>query len=261
MLREIAQALDPVIFARESIHFDPDPSQERALRSVSKRVLFNCCRQWGKSVLTAVKALHRSVYYPKSLILLLSPSLRQSAELFRKVANFSRVARNIPEKTEDSKLFMTLENESRIVSLPGKEGTVRGYSGADLIIIDEAAQVPDELYMAIRPMLAVSEGSLILISTPRGKRGFFHKEWADGGSTWDRIMVTADECPRISKDFLKEEYEALGKLWFAQEYMCEFVDPEGQLISFEDIKCAFSDEVKPFYGSPISDEVKPFLER
>ena len=76
MLSEIAQALDPVIFSKNSLDFNSDTSQERILRSNSKRIMLNCCRQWGKSVITAIKALHMAIYYPGSLILLLSPSLR-----------------------------------------------------------------------------------------------------------------------------------------------------------------------------------------
>src|ERR1017187_2234521 len=72
----------------------------------------------------------------------------------------------------------------------------------------------DELYMAIRPMLAVSCGTLWLMSTPFGKRGFFYEAWARGGPEWERIQVTAEECPRIPREFLEEERAAMGDRWF-----------------------------------------------
>lgn len=192
--------------------------------------------------MSAIKALHRAIYYPNSLILLLSPSLRQSSELFRKVTDFSRGIRNAPEKVEDSKLFVTFSNRSRIVSLPGKEGTVRGYSGACLIIIDEAAQVPDDLYLAIRPTLAVSDGALILMSTPRGKRGFYFHEFEEGGEIWERFKVTADECPRISKDFLNEERQKMPPWWFRQEYYCSFEEAVDSVFTYDLIQKAFTCE-------------------
>lgn len=259
ILNDLRMAADPVIFAREGLGFDPDESQEIILRSNSKRLILNCSRQYGKSELSAIRGLHRAIFYPGSLILLLSPSLRQSSELFRRVANFARQFRNMPSKLEDSKLYMTLENGSRIISLPAREATVRGYSAVNLLVVDEASQVDDSLYYSIRPMMAISGGSIILLSTPRGKRGFYFKTWKEGGDEWEKIQVKADECERISKEFLKEEYETLGRWWYAQEYCCEFVDAEGQLFTYDDLQAMHSSDVLPFFsGTAITSDIKPF---
>jgi hypothetical protein len=153
-----------------------------------------------------------------------------------------------PALIEDNKLSLRMKNKSRIVSLPGSEGTIRGFSGASLIIEDEAARVPDELYFAARPMLAVSGGRLILMSTPFGKRGHYFREWTDGSDTWERIEIPATDCPRISEEFLAEERQSLGDWWFRQEYGCEFVETVDQVFSFEQVTGALSAEVKPLFG-------------
>jgi hypothetical protein len=140
-----------------------------------------------------------------------------------------------------------LENESRIVTLPGTEKTVRGFSGVDLLVVDEAARVADELYYAVRPMLAVSGGRLMMLSTPFGKRGIFYEEWT-GGAPWERYTVTAAECPRIPAPFLEEERKTLGPWWFAQEYECRFMDTVDQVFSTEIIDKAMTDEVAPLFG-------------
>jgi len=203
--KDLAAALDPVHFARR-LGFEPDPWQAEVLRSPARRIILNCCRQSGKSTTAALLALHTALYRPPALVLLLSPSLRQSSELFRKVMHFyRRIARELPLAEAESALRLELSNGSRIVSLPGKEATVRGFSKVELLICDEAARVGEELYQAVRPMIAVSDGRLILLSTPFGKRGFFYREWAEGGPDWLRIKVTADHCPRISPEFLEEE--------------------------------------------------------
>jgi len=248
MAKDLAQALDPVIFAREALSFTPDPWQEQALRWSGRRLLLNCSRQSGKSTIAAILALHRAIFYPSSLVLLVSPSLRQSSELFRKVQGLLNQLDERPELTEDNKLSMTLTNKSRIVSLPGSEGTIRGFSGAALIVEDEAARVPDDLYFAVRPMLAVSGGRLILMSTPFGKRGHFFKEWTEGGDTWERIQITAHDCPRINPEFLEEERQALGDWWFRQEYLCEFVETVDQLFTYDQVMTAITEEVKPLFG-------------
>jgi hypothetical protein len=124
---------------------------------------------------------------------------------------------------------------------------VRGFSGVTLIIEDEASRVDDLLYKTVRPMLAVSGGRLILLSTPFGKRGHFFEEWEHGGSSWERIEVRATECPRIPKDFLDEEKASLGEWWFKQEYLCAFVDSVDQVFSYDLVMSAISAEVKPLF--------------
>ena len=247
LAKDLTQALDPVAFAKKALSFDPDPWQEQALRWSGKRLLLNCSRQSGKSTTAAVLALHKALFYPDSLILLVSPSLRQSGELFRKVADFLKALEIQPRLLEDNRLSLTLTNKSRIVSLPGKEQTIRGFSGANLIIEDEAARVADELYYSVRPMLAVSGGRLILMSTPFGKRGHFFEEWTKGGPSWERIEITALDCPRIDRDFLEEERAALGDWWFKQEYLCEFVETVDQVFSYEQVYSAITEDVEPLF--------------
>ena len=217
MASPLIYALDPVCWSREELSFEPDPWQAEVLRCPGPRQMLNCSRQSGKSTTAGLLALHRAIFYPASLVLLVSPSLRQSGELFRKVTEHLHQLEKPPRLLEDNKLSLTLANRSRVVSLPGTEGTIRGYSGASLIIEDEASRVPDALYYSIRPMLAVSGGRLILMSTPFGRRGHFFAEWTEGG-TWDRTEIPATKCPRISEEFLREERKSLGDFWFSQDW-------------------------------------------
>lgn len=191
LAHDLSYALDPALLMGQ-IGLSPDPWQEQLLRSSAQRQILLCCRQAGKSTSTAVLALHDALYASPALVLLLSPSLRQSQELFRKVmATYHAIEHRVPS-TFESALRLELANGSRIVSLPGKEETVRGYSGVSLIIVDEASRVSNELYFSVRPMLAVSGGRLICLSTPFGKRGFFFEEW-ENGDGWERIRITAGD--------------------------------------------------------------------
>jgi len=145
---------------------------------------------------------------------------------------------------------MQFVHGSRIIALPGTEKTVRGYSGVDLLVIDEAARVLDELYYSVCPMLAVSGGELIALSTPWGKRGWFYEEYEKGGDDWQRIRITANECPRISPEFLEEERRRMPSAWFRSEYLCEFTEALDSVFRSEDIERAFSADVKPLFLSP-----------
>jgi hypothetical protein len=171
-----------------------------------------------------------------ALVLLLSPSQRQSQELFLKVRDlYDALGRPVPQTgIRDNALKLTLANGSRIVALPGDEQTIRGYSGVRLLVIDEAARVPDELYFSVRPMLSVSRGRLVALTTPFGRRGWFFEEW-QSPHPWQRVRVTADQCPRIAPDFLAEERAALGERWYAQEYFCEFLETIGACFSGKDV--------------------------
>ena len=130
---------------------------------------------------------------------------------------------------------MQFPNGSRIVGLPGTERTVRGFSAVSLLLVDEASRVEDDLYRAVRPMLAVGDGDLWLMSTPHGKRGFYYSEWAYGGEEWRRVKAPATECERIRPEFLEEERRTQGERWFRQEYMCEFTEEEDGVFRDEDV--------------------------
>jgi hypothetical protein len=245
--RRAEGAGDAVSLAQQA-GLSPDPWQANVLRSTSHQDILLVSRQGGKSTVTSIRALHKALYNDDALVLLLAPSYRQSKELFRKVKTaYAAVHSNVRVRSESTQ-EMELQNGSRIVALPGEEETIRGFSGVDLLIIDEASRVKDDLYYAVRPMLAVSGGDIILLSTPFGKRGFFFEEWTSGGDSWHREKVTAYQCPRIPREWLETERKAIGEWWFAQEYLCEFVDTTDQVFSYEDVMRAITSEVKPLFG-------------
>lgn len=243
---------DPIAFAH-SLAFKPDAWQAQLLQWNGKQILLNCARQSGKSTTTSLLAVYKAVYNPGSLILLISPSLRQSSELFRKVADWLSRIPDMPRLLEDNRLSCTLANHSRIISLPSSEATIRGYSAVSLAIFDEASRIDDQLYFSVRPMLAISGGGLIAMSTPFGKRGWWWTAWSNGGDEWSRIQVHASQNPRISKEFLESERRALGDWWWLQEYDCTFQEQIGSVFSYDVVMDAMSDKIMPLFGGLTSD--------
>jgi hypothetical protein len=177
-----------------------------------------------------------------ALVLLLSPTLRQSGELFRDkvLPLLGALGWPVPPLRKPSQLELHLSNGSRIVSLPESEEGIRCFSKVKLLVIDEAARVSEALYRAVRPMLSVSQGKLLCLSTPFGKRGFFYEAWS-GKSRWHRVEVAARQCPRITDEFLSEELEEIGERWFRQEYENEFLDDVDSVFSHAQILAACSD--------------------
>lgn len=228
----------------------PDPWQTELLQSDSDRLLLLCSRQAGKSLTAAALGLREALTKENALVLLLSPTLRQSAELFRdKVMRlYSDLGRPVPSvNSKDNALRLELENGSRIISLPGTEETIRGYSGTALLVIDEASRVKDSLYYSVRPMLAVSKGKLIVLSTPWGKQGWFYDAWTGTDVDWTRIEIKASDCPRITQEFLDEERKVLGERWFRQEYECSFEDTIDAVFAQADIEAAMSVDLPPLF--------------
>lgn len=204
--------------------------------------------------------------HPGSLVLVAAPTARQSGEWLAKTREFLSRLKVRARSDGHNRLSLVLPNRSRLIGLPGVPQNIRGFSGAALVIIDEAAFAPDELFQALNPMLAVSGGSLWLVSTPSAQSGFFYEEWsrstdsalapgepsseADFPETvlWDRYQVKAGDCPRIAPEFLAEQRVLLGDLAFRREYLCEFVAPGIQVFDRELLDSAFDDGLQPFNG-------------
>jgi hypothetical protein len=224
--------LDPAALF-EDVVGKPDAWQRKALRSESKRQLYLASRQSGKSSVAAIKALHTARFVDGALVLLVSPSLPQSQEVFRRCLVAYRDLGRPEGVASESALRLELGNGSRVISLPGSEKTNVGYA-ATLLIIDEAARTPSALVDAMLPTVAVTGGAILALTTPAGARGWFYELWSspDVGEVWEKYRITAEECPRISEEHIEEARMTRGERHVRQEYYCSFEADEAGF--FED---------------------------
>ncbi len=248
---KVAAAEMPVVcpvVSPELVGFVPDAVQESLLFCEEKQVILNCSRQWGKSSVTALRAAMVATRAAEATVVAMSPSARQSGEFLRKVREFLGKAGMGKMRMDGvNEMSILLPNGSRIIALPGVEGTMRGFSAVDLLIVDEAAQVKDGQYYAAQPMLAVKDGAVWLLSTPYGARGFFWKEWAMGGEGWVRIEAKATDCARLSAAFLARQRMQMSEDWYRQEYLCEFVGAENAPFRQELIEACYRDGVEGLF--------------
>jgi len=234
----------PVDLARD-LGLTLDGWQRDVLTTDARQILMLCSRQSGKSTVSAVMGLHEALSVPGSLTLIVSPGERQSGLLFRTLIRFYRQLGEAVPADIENRLSLELSNGSAIYALPGIERTVRGYAGVDLIIEDESARVDDALYGALRPMMAVSGGRIVLASTPFGRRGHFYEEYTNGGPDWHRVRVTAFDCPRIPRDWVLAERDRIGGWLWDQEFGVEFKDSDDQLFASEHIDAALVERAGP----------------
>lgn len=214
---------DPVFFAQKALDFDPFPYQAKILRNSGKRVVACFGRQTGKTTTVAVKAIHFAYTNVKKTTLIVSASLRQSIILFDRIMGFiysnKFLASSVKRKTHT---IIKLSNGSKIIALPCSEHRLRGHT-AHMIIVDEAAFVPDEVVVnVLNPMLATTDGTLILLSTPWGKKHFFYRAFIDPDFSVHKVK--SSECPLIPAEFLKKQREYMTKEAFLMEYEAEFVE-------------------------------------
>ena len=257
LAKSLAEAIEARLLLADPVRFlqaaglDPDPWQAEVLRSRDQQVLLNCSRQSGKSLITAGVAMYTALTQPGSTVLIVSKAERQAFELLEKATNLYRDTGRPIAPIKENAGEVKLANRSRIVALPGSSETIRGLSALDLLVVDEAAFVPDELYMSVRPMLAVRQGRIIVLSSPFGKRGWFYQAWhacelaalKGAPEPWRRFRVSADQCPRITAAWLQSERREMGEWWYRQEYWCEFLDALTMPFSTVDVEAAMVADV------------------
>ena len=247
---------DIVAFAEQVLGINPDAVQKQVLRSQSRRLALLCTRQWGKSTMAGIRALHKAIYEKKTLTLLISNTLDQAMELFKRIADLSS---NVPdfESVEQSKTHMLLPNGSRIKCVPASEQSVRGYT-AHLCIIDEAALIEDIVFAAVTPTIATTNGALLLLSSAKFRRWFYYEIMNRKDDQWERYTVPHTQCARISKEFIAEERKRMAPMHFAMEYDCEFMSMSGGLFTPEMLEGIYTGEVAPAFSSFFTKDVKPY---
>jgi hypothetical protein len=233
----LAMSLAPELLFERVVGSPPDAWQRDLLNCQDSKIAVLASRQVGKSRTTSVVAAHHAIYSPGSLVVVGSASLAQSQELGRSI--FSAIREVEPEVVAQNLTRIELHNGSRVICLPASE-SVRGLANCSLLIIDEAARVEPPMFAALEPMQATAKNPrLILLSTPRARIGKFFEYWTGGDFT--RFEARAEDCPRISKQFLASQLKNLGPMMFNCEYGLQWLDDQGALFSDEPIQAALED--------------------
>lgn len=246
------EALDPVAFAAGR-GFTAEPWQADLLRTTAPRVVVPCSRQVGKTTTTSYKALHTALNCPGRDVLIISPSQRQSIEMLLRVKTIYRAMRGVGKLTKDNDSELGLANGSRVVSLPGTEGTVRGFANVRLLVIDEAARVDDDVFASVLPMVG-SDGQIIAMSTPWGQRGWFYALCDDASSGWEKHHITVYDSAQWTPTRIAEARATVGRFVFCSDYEAQFQDTDQQVFATEDVRRAFTPGLAPLFPEGIPDQ-------
>lgn len=238
---------DPVFFAESRLGFRPDETQAQLLDRTVMRGILVATRGWGKSTVMSLKALHHGMSRSEDKVLLMSPTWGQAREFMNKIRRFmARLGLRVVSARVGKESLM-LPNGTVIAAVSARS-EFRGFNGASLVLIDEAASVSDEAYLDLSPMKDPTAAVWVL-GTPRGRKGFFWETWAHGGEEWRKVSVRASECARFPAAYLEEERRKLGDRKFLQEFQCEFLDTKDSLLTEEQIEAVALDSVQGLWLS------------
>lgn len=226
----------PSQWAGETFGFKANKIQKSVLDADTKRLILCCNRQWGKSTVIALKALHHAIRHPKCSIVVLSRSEKQAGELIAKVIDFAVTAGFPGRRVRGYEYSLQLPNGAKIYAIAHSTETGPSRT-AGVLIFDEAAIVKDNVFSLTLPFVARTGGAVWILSTPRGQSGFFYNFWHDKDPQWTRVFSTVDDCPEIPKEFIDLHRRGAPHL-FRQEFYCEFTPAPGRLISRERLQQA-----------------------
>ncbi len=231
------------------------PYQKRFVNDESRFIIGLWSRQTGKSFTTALKAVVECAEKPRSLWICLSAGERQSLEWMEKAKLHARaygMAAEIEGDTFEAdiqRLTIKFPNGSRIIGLPANPATARGYSGN--VILDEFAFHEDsrEIWRALVP--AITRGyKLIVVSTPNGQGNMFHELWAAKNDFAKHKVTILDAAADGLAVDVKALQGAIDPDGWQQEYMCEFMDANSALLTYDMIAAAETDEAGEGTGAP-----------
>jgi phage FluMu gp28-like protein len=252
---------DPVEFCRKWFNLTPTEYQARLLRDKSKRIVVRWSRQAGKTTTLALRAIWFALKHPKTLTLIVAPSLRQSMILADKLQDFLTGLPPSSRKAIIDKLQRTVirfKNASRIVALPNSPNLLRGYT-AHQVICDEAAFFRDDelvFYNVLMPMLSTTDGTLIVSSTPWSTDSVFYKmcmnpEYSQHVVTWEDVV----KAGLVKREFIEEMRLSIPEERFQREFESKFVEDIDAWLPQSLITSCIDAELQPydFHDQPQGD--------
>jgi len=222
----------PSEWAKSALNFTPSLKQAEVLDSDARYLILCCNRQWGKTTTIALKALHRAITIPDQTIVIISRTKIQAGILIERAGLFAvRLGLNI-RRVLGRQFSLKLANGSQIFAVAHTTDTSVGPT-ADVLIVDEAALVKDQVYFSVSPFTARTYGAIWLMSTPRRPAGFFYNIWrGQEDSRWHKVFSTVVDCPDIDPEFLAMQ-KKIDEIKYGQDFLCEFLQPADRLFTVE----------------------------
>ncbi len=246
----------PSKFVENIIGIEPTYYQKEFMDHPAERKAFVAGRQVGKSRVASWMALHFAVTHPNTTTLVTADALRQSSELFQTIQGEigeSEMSDEMWGIERQTQTIMEFDNGSRIMCVPtGRSGNkIRGFT-ADMVIVDEAAFIEDHIFEdVLEPMMFVSDGKMVLISTPFGKSGYFYQKATDPNwySTYEERDgemrgISSYDNPHASEEKIDDFMSGKTQVTIDQEVYGRFTEDANSFFSQDLVKSCVDSNVK-----------------
>ena len=233
--------IDPEKFAANVLGQPLFGYQAEVARSGATVRVMRAGRQVGKSFLLAALALFEATTRRGVTVLFISAgeeaAKRLLGECSRLVAASAGLDGSIVEETKTTLRFST---GSRIMSVPASEKQIRGIS-ADLLVIDEASFVPEEIWVSAQPTTIARPGArIILASTPYLSDHFFKHLWDQGMRSPDAYVRSwhwpSITSPLVTEETLEGVRRGINPVRFKREYEAQWPEGSGLLLTPDELE-------------------------
>lgn len=215
-----------------------------------RELVLNFSRQSGKTTLCEI-LLIETLVKSKTNCAYISPSFAQGKKVFREIVNLLSQTQLIAKKNSTD-LTISLINGSFLQFFTAMNPTaIRGQTISGLLVIDEAAYLPEETSdgqllwsMVIQPITKAKKPKVIFVSTPNGKSGVFYEKYLQGlnSQTTRTVECNIYDDTTVSKEEIELLRQTTPPLAWQQEFECKFLD--SALTVFEGYEKQFIDYQK-----------------
>lgn len=221
-----------------------------------KWIVVKAVRQCGKSVLAQLLLIYSSLQKGASVSLSISPVMAQSRKMFNDVC---RIARPLVKNNNASLLEITFMNDSRILFKSSEQGdSLRGETvkGSGILVVDEAAFIPDDIfYNILVPTTNVYKSNIFIFSTPKYQQGFFYSLYTRGMYNDPKVVAfdwtNYDTSKYLDEETLEIYRKQMPRQAFEAEYLGQFISGSGAV--FTNFKeCIGTAELHPRYETWLS---------
>ena len=238
---------NPETFSRELTGQELWPWQAEVARSPARYRCLLAGRRAGKSRLLALLATWTAFRKPNASVVLISAGETASLRVLGDVASLCRSPLLAGSITDELKATVRLSNGSTITSFPASMRQIRGVS-ADLLVVDEAAFVPRDIWTSALPTIADrvrAGGKVILASTPWPVSDSWFREFHERGVNGDPVVASwhlpSSVNPNIGAEELADMQAAMNAEEYAREILAAWTSEQGAYFSAEEISAAVAD--------------------
>lgn len=210
---------DPVKWAKDVLGIHLWSKQIEICESVkrNKRTVVASCHSSGKSLVSSVLSCWWVAVHPpgSAIVISTAPTYRQvNAILWEEMRKHHRTAEALglplPGSITGSDVWKLANGQMVGMGRKPKDGDAHAFQGIHrryvLVIIDEAAGVPEELWTGVEAITTTANSRILAIGNPDDRETTFGNVYEEEryDALWNRIRIPAQATPNFTGEYVPE---------------------------------------------------------